>query len=76
MMMIGCICSCDIFETSCWEGLHEVLPIVIAEGAECFRVCFHCLSGIVIITFEPLISHTNEPADAGEHGKLFWSGFG
>ena len=29
-MVIGWICSRDLFETS-WEGLYEVLPIVVAE---------------------------------------------
>ena len=48
-MVIGWICSRGHFETA-WEGLHEVLPIVIAK--ESFRVCFLC-------NFEPLVSHTN-----------------
>ena len=34
-MVIGWICSRDLFETS-WEGLHEVLPIVIAEESRMF----------------------------------------
>ena len=38
-MVIGCICSCDLFETS-WEGLHEVLPIVIAEESRMFTCAF------------------------------------
>ena len=33
-MVIGWICSRDLFETS-WEGLHEVLPIVIPEKNVC-----------------------------------------
>ena len=37
-MVIGWICSCDFFETS-WKALHEVLPIFIAEEAECLNVC-------------------------------------
>ena len=47
-MGIGWICSRDLFETS-WEGLHEALPIVIAEE-RIFHVCLHCLSGVVIVT--------------------------
>ena len=34
-MLIGWICSRDLFETSS-EGLHEVLPIVIAEENRMF----------------------------------------
>ena len=42
-MVLGWICSRDLFEAS-WEGLHEVLPIVIAEESRMFNcVCFHCL---------------------------------
>ena len=36
-MVIGWICSLDLFETS-WEGLHDVLPIVIAEESRMFIV--------------------------------------
>ena len=37
-------------ETS-WKGLHEVVPIVIAEESRMFTcvACFHCPNGIVII---------------------------
>ena len=62
-MVIGWICSCDLFETS-WEGLHEVLPIVIVEESRMFTCvlslpqwhCFH--------NFESL-SHTNILAGCG-----------
>ena len=53
-MVIGWIHSCDLFETS-WEGLHEVLPIVITEESRMFIcVCFHCLSGVVTVTLNRL----------------------
>ena len=41
-MVISWICSRDLFETS-WEGLHEVLPIVIAEDDERQRFPYVCL---------------------------------
>ena len=37
-MVIGWICSRDLFETS-WEGLHEVLPNGIAEESRTVYVC-------------------------------------
>ena len=42
-MVIGCICSRDLSETS-WEDLHEVLPIVIAEESRMFTVCAYITS--------------------------------
>ena len=75
-MVIGWICSRDLFETS-WEGLHEVLAIVIAEeSSQCLRVCFHCLSGVVIVTLNRSCHIRTYTPDAGDHGELFWSGFG
>ena len=37
-MVIGWIFSRDLFETS-WEGLHEVLPIIIADETRVFSRC-------------------------------------
>ena len=48
-MLIGGICSSDLFETS-WEGLHEVLPTAIAEESRMFSCVLCCLSGVVIVT--------------------------
>ena len=38
-MVIGLTCSRDLFKTS-WEGLHEVLPIVIAAKSRMFWCAF------------------------------------
>ena len=73
-MVIGWICSRDLFETS-WEGLHEVLPIVIAEESRMFTCvlslpqcrCFH--------NFEPLESHTNVHAGCGRSWRAFLEWF-
>ena len=71
-MVIGWACSRDLFETS-WEGLHEVLSS--PKRAECLRVCFHCLSGVILTLNRSYCIRTYTP-DAGDHGELFWSGFG
>ena len=65
--VIGWICSCDLFKTY-WEGSSP-------KRAECFHVCFHCLSGIVIITLNHTYCIRTYTPDA-EHGELLWSGFG
>ena len=36
-MVIGWVCSRDLFETS-WEGLHEVLPTAIAVSGPEYKV--------------------------------------
>ena len=69
-MVIGWICSRDLFETS-WEGLHEVLPIVIAEESRSLRVCCHCLSGVVVVTLSRSCRIRTYTPDAGDHGELF-----
>ena len=42
-MVVGCICSRDLSETS-WESSHEDLPIVIAEESRMFTVCAYITS--------------------------------
>ena len=71
-MVVGWICSHDLFETS-WEGLHKVLPIVMTKESRRFtvRVCFHCISGVVIVTLKRLCHIRTYTPDAGDHGKLF-----
>ena len=69
-MVIGWICSCDLFETS-WESLHEVLPIVIAEES---RMCMCVLSlpqWCCYHNFESLVPHMNVCAGYGGSGELF-----
>ena len=46
-MVIGWICSRDLFETS-WEGSHELLPIVIAEESRMFTVCAFIASVVLL----------------------------
>ena len=59
-----------------WQGLHDVLPIIIAEGSRMFLFGFYCFSGIVIITLNRLYRIRMYTLDGGDHGKLPWSGFG
>ena len=75
-MVIGWICSRDHFKTS-WEGLHEVLPIVIAKESKLFSCVLSLpLSGVVIVTLNRSYRIRTYTPDAGDHGELFWSGFG
>ena len=69
-MVIGWICSRDLFETS-WESLHETLPIVLTEESRISCVCFHCLSGVVIVTLNRLCWIGTYAPDAGDHGEFF-----
>ena len=39
------------------------------------RVCFHCLSGVGIVTLNRSCRIRPYTPDAGGHGELFWSGF-
>ena len=55
-MVIGWICSRYIFKTS-WEGLHEVLPIVIAEESRMFTCVLSLPQWRCFCNFEPLMSH-------------------
>ena len=57
-MVIGWICSRDLFETS-WEGLQEVLPIVIVEESRMFTYALSLPQWRCFRNFEPLMSHTN-----------------
>ena len=57
-MVIGWICSRDLFETS-WEGIHEVLPIVTAEESRMFTCVLSLPQWRCYRNFEPLVSHTN-----------------
>ena len=51
-------------------------PLSSPERAECLRVCFHCLIGIVIVTLKRSYGIQTYIPDAGDFGELFWSGFG
>ena len=57
-MVIGWICSRDLFETS-WEGLHEALPIVIAKERRMFTCVLSLPQWRCYRNFELLVSHTN-----------------
>ena len=52
------ICSHDLFKTS-WEGLHQVLPIVITEESIMFLCVLSLPQWRCYRKFEPLILHTN-----------------
>ena len=70
-MMIGWICSRDLCETS-WEGLHEVLLIVIAEESRMFTCAF--VASVVFFfsrNFEPLVSHMNVRAGCGRSWRAY-----
>ena len=67
-MVIGWICSRDLFETS-WEGLHEGLPIVIAEESRMFT-CVLSLPQWRLFRNRSCRIRTYTP-DAGDHGELF-----
>ena len=73
-MVIGWICSCDLFEAS-WEVLNDVPPIVIAEESSMFSCVLHGLSNVIVTLNRPYGIPTYTP-DAGDHGELFWIGFG
>ena len=70
-MVIGWICSHDLFKTS-WEGLHEVLPIVTAEECRMFFVCPFIASVTTLNSSCRIPTYT---LNAGDHGELFWSSF-
>ena len=57
-MVIGWICSHDLFKTS-WEGLHQLLPIVITEESIMFLCVLSLPQWRCYRNFEPLILHTN-----------------
>ena len=69
-MVIGWICSRDLFETS-WEGLHEVLPIFIAEESRMFTCVLSLPQWRCFRNFEPLMSHTNVHAGCGRSWRAF-----
>ena len=73
-MVIGWICSRDLFETS-WEAYTKYCPLSLPKRAECLRVSFHCLSGVVFVTLNRSCRIRTFTPDAGDHGELFWSGF-
>ena len=54
----------------------KYFPLLSPERAECLRVCFHCLSGVFIITLNRSYRIRTFTPDAGDHGELFWSSFG
>ena len=63
-MVIGWICSRDLLETS-WEGLHDVLSIVIAEESRMFACVLSLPQWRCFRNFERLVSHTNVHAGCG-----------
>ena len=69
-MVVGWICSRDLFETS-WEGLREVLPIVIAKESRMFTCVLCCLSGVVIVTSDRSCRLRTYTPDAEDHCGLF-----
>ena len=73
-MVIGRICSRDLFETS-WEGLHEVLPIVIAEESRMFTCVLSLPQWRCYRNFEPLVCHTNVHAGCGGSWGTFLERF-
>ena len=74
-MVIGSICSRDLFEAS-WEGLHEVLPIFVADEGRMFT-CVLSLPQWRFFrnVFEPLVSHTNVHAGCGRSWQAFLERF-
>ena len=71
-MVIGCICSHDLFKTSC-EGLkHDILPI--AGESRMFSHVLNCLGGIVIITLN-FVLHTNVHARCRRSWRAFLEQF-
>ena len=73
-MVIGWICSRDLFETS-WEGLHKVLPIVIAEESRMFTCVLSLPQWRFFRNFKPLVSHTNVHARCGRSWRAFLKRF-
>ena len=73
-MVVGWICSRDLFETS-WEGLREVLPIVIAEESRMFTCVLSLPQCRCYRKFEPLASHTNVHAGCGRSWRAFLKRF-
>ena len=73
-MVIGWICSRDLFETS-WEGLHEVLTIVIAEESRMFMCVLSLPQWSFFRNFEPLVSHMNVHAGCGRSWRAFLEQF-
>ena len=72
-MVIGWICSRDLFETS-WEGLQEVLPIVIAEE-RMFTYALSLPQWCCFRNFEPLMSRTNIHAGCGRSWRALLEWF-
>ena len=58
-----------------WQGLHEVLPIIMAEASRTFLCGFYCFSGIVIITLNRLYECTRWMEEIMPSFDP-WSGFG
>ena len=73
-MVIGWTCSRDLFETS-WEGLHKVLPIVIAEDRRMFTCVLSLPQWRCYGNFEPLVSHRNVHAGCGRSWRAFLKWF-
>ena len=58
-----------------WEGLHEVLPIVIATESRMFSCVLSLPQWRCYHNFEPLISHTNVHAGCGRSWRTFLERF-
>ena len=68
-MVIGWIRSRDLLETS-WEGLYEVLPIVIAKKSRMFTCVLSLPQWRCYRNCEPPVSHTNVQTGCGRSGVV------
>ena len=64
------VCSRDLFETF-WEGLHEVLPIVVTKESRMFTCVLSLPQWRCYRNFEPLVSNTNVHAECGRPWRSF-----
>ena len=71
---IGWICSRDLFETS-WEGLHEVLTIVIAEESRTFTCALSLSHWRCYHNFEPLRMAYERTPGCGRSWRTFLKRF-
>ena len=73
-MVICWIFPRDLFWTS-WEGLHEVLLIVIAEESRMFSCVLSLPQWRCCRKLEPLVSHTNVHTGCGRSWRTFLEWF-
>ena len=69
-MVIVWICSRD-FSRHLGKAYTKYCPLSSPKRAECLRVCFHCLSGVVIVALNRSCRIRTYTPDAGDHGELF-----